>query len=315
MPVGTRPHNLALTFLWFDEALMYRPVTALPARGFPGAATAAVRTDFTPGSGLYLGFRGGVSARQHRQEENGTFVLTSATHRWVMDPGQRDYSMPAMPDFYYRQLPRGSNTLVIDGRSQVNEAVSPLVKLEERGNTHYGVVDLLEAYQRVHSGQTQLRSLHRGYAVNTSRDSFVLIKDSVRVLAGWETAQGTTDVEWRAHTRADIELSANGQVAQLTLGNAMMKVFSARPFRGGHSFQVQNAPVPPDPTVSDRVRFSLDGVQILSIHANVARGREIEVYFVPEGSTLFALDDPEMLRAAVLAHSDNAAAGRPVADW
>lgn len=223
--------------------LMYRPNTEyknwrnnmpLDYQGYGEVQAGAMRTDFDKQSqGFYVGYKGnGQNVATHARLDAGTFVLDALGTRWIEQLPSEDYSMPNMSGpwryKYYRNRAEGSNTLVIDpGVSQgsnleddsqatedilidqVNYSDAPIETVNSEPWASYAVVNLTGAYRETAD------VAKRGYALIDGKNAF-LLQDEIKV-------KSSCDVYSFMHTRADIEVAADGKSAILSSNNKTMK--------------------------------------------------------------------------------------------
>ena len=190
----------------------------------------------------------------HAQADAGSFIVDGARQRWILDLGPDDYDLPGYFDHgtdhssgprwrYYRTQAAGHNTLVIDGRNQIQTARAPIIGNCVDGHCKWAVFDLSAAYGK------PAGSIRRGAALVGRQ---VLIQDEV----GPEIA-GT--IVWSVHTSA-APVSVACSVARFRMGDDRFVVRILEP--EGARFELGFPPEPRSFPVAD-VR-QLHGLSVLA---------------------------------------------------
>jgi hypothetical protein len=267
-----------LHLIWFDGRGESPSVTGWPRDAcFRKCEMVTMRSVWEDPDALFVGFKAGTGERSHRQLDAGTFVLDAMGERWALDMGAENYSAPGYFETwdgsskrhysYYRVRPEGHNTLVINPDLAPQQEVAAFTRILRRGSradAPFAIADLSPAYAR------QARSVLRGVALPDGRRC-VLVQDEVH-------AERAVDLWWFMHTRAEIEVGADGRTALLRqggrrlwagiLGNcpACFTVMDARPLYNS-----------PDPPSQDRN----EGVRKLTVHWEVAVNPTLAVLLAP----------------------------------
>lgn len=230
----------AFNLLWFDPRGEAPKTANLPLdRVFRGVDVAFLRSAWQDDDAIFVGFKGGDNKANHSHLDLGTFVLDALGQRWALDLGRDDYNLPAYFGekrfTYYRLKTEGHNTLVIDGRNQVQDAKADIIAFGSHPDRAFAVADLTAAYQpaadRVHRGIALLGRKH------------VLIQDEI------DAPEPITPV-WAMHTRAKIDLA--GGTANLTLGSVHLQARILSPETG--EFEVVSAEMPAPQNPNEGVR-------------------------------------------------------------
>jgi hypothetical protein len=264
------------------DALWYRPELygASPPQELdrkmeiPRAVT--MRSDWDDPNALFVGFKGGMNGAPHGDLDTGSFVFDANGVRWAMDIGKEDYNLPGYWNMsetgqrwtYYRKRAEGHNTLLISPAAGPDQDVSSISEItetsfDETGGA-YAVADLTPAYEK------SAASVKRGVALLDERRQF-LVQDEIK-------AKVPSEVYWFMHTRAAIEIAADGQSALLTQDGRQLWVNIEAPAEA--SFTVMDAvPLPSSPNPPGQT-LNL-GVKKLVIHMNDVRSETISVRMVP----------------------------------
>ncbi|WP_372661079.1 Ig-like domain-containing protein [Cohnella sp.] len=264
------------------DALWYRPELygANPPQELdrkmeiPRAVT--MRSDWDDPNALFVGFKGGMNGAPHGDLDTGSFIFDANGVRWALDIGKEDYNLPGYWNMgetgqrwtYYRKRAEGHNTLQISpstGPDQDVDSISEVTdtSFNETGGA-FAVADLTPAYRK------SAASVKRGVALLDERRQF-LVQDEIK-------AKVPSEVYWFMHTRAAIEIAADGQSALLTQDGRQLWVNIEAPAKA--SFTVMDAaPLPSSPNPSGQTPNL--GVKKLAIHMNDVRNETISVRMVP----------------------------------
>ncbi len=217
----------ALCALWYFDIAEETDFSALPKsvhlESAAGEELFIMRSSYTDENATYAAVKGGYNYTNHGDLDIGTFVFDALGVRWAEENGPGRYDAPGyfVPTYgggrwkVYEKRAEGQNTLVInpkEGEDQfafargniietsVTLAGDPGTTTKEGGEA---VIDMTSAY--LESGvESVMRtfSLHDDYSVLTVKDE-VVCKDE-------------SEIYWFMHTKADIEISADGKTATLT---------------------------------------------------------------------------------------------------
>lgn len=189
-----RPHPFDL--LWYSPAGAGPVAERIPLCHHNRATdTIYLRTEWENPRALWVAAKGGDNSANHSHLDLGGFVLEADGVRWAADLGRDDYDLPGyfgrQRFTYYRLRTVGHNTLVLNGADQSPTARARVVAFSGRAQRPFAVIDLGQGY----AGQA--RSVRRGLALLERRA--VLVQDEVE-------AETPLAVEWRLHTRAEVEV-------------------------------------------------------------------------------------------------------------
>jgi len=207
----------------------------------------------------YVGFKGGDNRANHSHLDLGTFVLDALGERWALDLGADDYNMPGYFGkerwTYYRLRTEGHNVIAIDDQNQDPAAKAPIVAFASTPDRAHAVADVSKAY----AGAKRFR---RGVALIDRRS--VLVQDEIDL-------DGTHDLVWAMHTRAEISLDG----IRATLGIGAKKLAARILEPAGVRFTVLPAGAP-------KPQNSNTGVRKLAIERKGAAGAQrFAVWLVP----------------------------------
>lgn len=201
-----------LHLLWYSPRMQSPAAAGVSAKRLSRSLqTAFLRTRWDDPDASYTAVKGGSNAVPHAQPELGNFVFTSGGKRWALDLGLDDYNLPGYFDTrrrhrWYRLSTQGQNTLSVSGMQQPRTAWAPVTHFSKGRTRSEVVVNLSKAYPAA-------RRVHRGVAlIGKNR---LMIRDEV-------SADRVVTVAWAMHTRADVEISADGRYATLTMGKQRM---------------------------------------------------------------------------------------------
>jgi len=284
--------------IWYDGGGRRPTVTGLPRDAyFRKCEMVTMRSAWEDRDAVFVGFKAGAGNRSHGHLDAGTFVMDALGVRWAMDLGGDDYDLPGYFEAwdgsqqrrcsYYRLRPDGHNTLVINPHVAPQQDPAAATRITRRvfeGDRAFAVADLSGAYA------VQAGSVLRGVALSDDRRR-VLIQDEVR-------SRLATDVWWFMHTKAEIDVAADGRSALMSRGDARLWARILSP--DGARFTVMEAcPIPN--TADPPAQATNDGVRKLTIHHEKAVSPTLAVLLVPLEA---GASPPDVLPDVV-----------PLADW
>ncbi|MFS0722391.1 discoidin domain-containing protein [Paenibacillus sp. 1P07SE] len=215
--------------IWYDPDYIESPRdTQLPLDAkFRGPEAVSMRSAWDADNASFVGFKGGVNGASHGDLDLGTFVFDALGQRWAEELGTESYSAPGMFDngpagqrwTYYRKRAEGQNTLVVNpglGPDQNATAAGEVVAFESGDLEAYAIADLDEAF-----ADRGVSAWSRGVRLFDHRRQ-LLIQDEL-------TSTDPADVWWFMHTRANIDVAADGKSAILTLNNEQVLARIASP--------------------------------------------------------------------------------------
>ncbi|MDF2924606.1 MAG: type protein [Paenibacillaceae bacterium] len=260
--------------LWYDPGLTDSGNRSKD-RLFDSIDVALFRSGWNDPYGVFAGIKGGDNQSNHNDLDLGTFVIDALGERWAEELGAEDYSSPGYWDTgangsrwgYYRKRAEGQNTLVMNpslAPDQNTLAKAKIIRFESGKEDAFAVVDLTEAY-----------APHASHAVRGIRmldeRRQVLVQDEIET-------DGTSDMWWFMHTKADVQIAPDGKSAVLQIGakRMLVKLLGG----GGERFQVMAAKplwTSPQP---DAAKPNSD-VRKLAVHLNGEPTVTLSVLFAP----------------------------------
>ncbi|MBE1446540.1 discoidin domain-containing protein [Paenibacillus sp. OAS669] len=257
--------------LWYDPSLLNMNVSIPLDQYFRNTELATFRSKWNDSTARFAGIMGGKGSSSHAHSDVGNFVFEADGVQWAIDLGSDDYNLPNYFDYdnqrfkYYRLMPEGHNTLVInpDGTFEQDQyAFSPIERYESKPQGGLAIVNMTPAYAK--NAATAKRGLMFGNNRNT-----LTVQDEIH-------AKAPSTIWWFMHTKADIAVAADGKSAILTQNGKRLGVTMS--FSGqapaGAVFKVMDAkplPVSPNPSGQDantgirKLALELTGVQDLNM--------------------------------------------------
>ena len=236
---------------------------------FRRADVVTFRSRWDDPDAVFVGFKGGDNKANHSNLDLGSFVLDALGVRWALDLGADDYNLPGYFGkqrwTYYRMRAEGHNTLCINPQTDPDQSPSAaaiIVKFESKPARAFAIADLTSAY----AGRAD--KVQRGIALLDRRR--VLVQDEI-------VPTKSADAWWFFHTRASIELAANGEARLRENGRELRAVLLAP--KGG-SFEVLDAaplPTSPKPEKQDPNK----GIRKLAVHLQATEPTRIAVLLIP----------------------------------
>ncbi|MDR1190921.1 MAG: heparinase II/III family protein [Verrucomicrobiales bacterium] len=206
------PLNLLWGAAWAERDDLPLTVSLPRTRYFAGAEIAMLRGAWDDPLAVSVGFKAGDNKASHSHLDLGSFVLDALGHRWAEDLGRDDYNLPGYFGRerwnYYRLRAEGHNTLVINptaAADQDPQAVAKIIRFETTSGKTLAIADLTAAYAR-HGA----RSVTRGVVLHD--DKRVLVQDKI-------VLDQPGEIWWFMHTRAKVELTADGDGAILSFAD------------------------------------------------------------------------------------------------
>ncbi len=216
----------ALSCLWFNSEYAQSDFSGEPLSmkldSDVGQSLVLMRSAYLDENATFAAIKGGYNFTNHGDLDIGTFVFDSMGVRWAEELGPGSYDAPG----YFMNLPaggrwknyckraEGQNTLVINPKAALDDqyvlAECGFTAFEPSAEGGKAVLDMTDAYRM--NGAT---SVNREFELYNGKTS-LRITDSVKCLI-------KSDVYWFMHTKADIEISADGKSAILTIGDKQMK--------------------------------------------------------------------------------------------
>ncbi len=250
--VYARPGPHPLEVIWLSrivnsDMLSSKPSLPPLARHYKVTEVVTARTAWNDPKALWVGLKAGSNKVNHSNLDLGSFVFEAAGQRWAVDPGADNYNMPGYFDFrstrwtYYRLRAEGHNTLVINPDMEADQdpnASADIAHFETEGPRTTASVDLTQAYAR-----------HAEKVVRKVKldETGLRVEDELTLKAAGE-------VWWFMHTRAEVEVAADGRSAVLTQEGARLTVKLVEPAAGTRLTVMDAAPLPgtPNPEMQNK---------------------------------------------------------------
>lgn len=257
--------------IWYDPNLVNLNVSIPLDNYFRNTELATFRSKWNDTTAKFAGIMGGKGNSSHAHSDVGNFVFEADGVQWAIDLGSDDYNLPKYFDYdnqrfkYYRLMPEGHNTLVINPDGTFEQDQYSFNKIERYVSKPKGglaVVDMTPAYAK------NAVSAKRGMMFGNDR-STLTVQDEIK-------AKAPSTVWWFMHTKADIAVAADGKSAVLSQDGKRLGVTMS--FAGqapaGASFKAMDAaplPMSPNPAGQDanagirKLAIELTGVQDLNM--------------------------------------------------
>ncbi|MDF2927422.1 MAG: coagulation factor 5/8 type domain protein [Paenibacillaceae bacterium] len=265
--------------LWYDPAYAQTDYAAQLEldKYFRGSELVTSRSSWGSPDAVFTGLKAGVNGTNHGDLDLGTFVMDALGVRWAEELGPEDYGVPGYWSdgvggqrwTYYKKRAEGQNTLVVNpgyGADQAETASGQIIRFESGPTETFSVAELTQAYaaQGVDSWQ-------RGVKLFDHRRQ-VLVQDEL-------SAAGPVDAWWFMHTRADIDLAADGRSAILKFEGEQLQASILSPAAGARFIAMDAAPLwsSPDPEAQS---VNL-GMRKLAIALEDVEQLQLAVLFTP----------------------------------
>lgn len=274
-------------FAWYDPKTAAAPVPELPlAKHFRTADVVVFRSGWQDPDGGFAGFKAGDNKVNHSHLDLGDFEFDALGRRWIIDLGADDYNLPGFFGkerwTYYRQRAEGHNTLVLgnmerrDLADQDPAAAAPVIRFSGTGPAPRAVADLTAAYAHA---ATRVR---RGLAL-AGRSGLVIRDEVVRRTPG--------DVWSFLHTRAAVQVAADGRSAELTLDGRHLTAYLLQPAEA--RWTVMDAVPLPDSPHPPR-QAANEGVRKLAVHLSGVTAATLVIHLVPHADGAPAAPAPAL---------------------
>lgn len=260
--------------LWYRADLFSGGSSDLPKdRYFRGVESGSFRDSFDKTNSMFFAFHGGANYANHSHADSGNFVLYANGQRWIEDLGKDKltYYNPNNISFTSNQLYRiraeGHNVMVFNPDQSAGQPgyFARVSRFESEEVGGLAVMDLTETYYQY------VNEYKRGYMLTDNRTRAV-VQDKFSL-------KTPSNFYWFVHTRADIEVAADGKSALFTLGGQKLMV-QLHSDNDALKFGVMEAaPLATSPQIEGQADNS--GYRKLYISAAKVRNAEFAVSFVP----------------------------------
>lgn len=185
---------------------------------FDGSDVSTMKSSWSNVSAPYAASLGGVASRNEHAHV-GSFIYEALGERWAVDLGSDNYNIEG--GYYheagqalYRKRAEGHNTIVINpdaSNGQKIGAVSKITANVSKPRGTYTVYDLSDIYG------DHVNNMQRGFMFGDDRNT-LLIQDEISF------KEANSDIYWFMHTKADIEVAADGKSAVLTQNGKQLRI-------------------------------------------------------------------------------------------
>jgi len=171
----------------------------------------------------FVGFKGADTGASHYHYDGGTFIMDFGGQRFASELGRDGYAITEAVDngrnIAYKIRAEGHNTLVInpsEDPGQRKGVKAHITNYSDSDDARFAIADLTPLYEDkgLDDGYTA-SSIKRGVKVNKKTDS-VIVQDEVHLTK-------ESEMYWFMHTKAQIEISADGKSAVLTLNGVSIR--------------------------------------------------------------------------------------------
>ncbi|MBQ0102046.1 MAG: heparinase II/III family protein [Firmicutes bacterium] len=177
------------------------------------ATNATFRTGWNK-SDMFCGIHFGKVDVPHGHSDTGTFIIEYNNVRFFDDLGSDDYNLPNYSKCY-RHITEGHNTLTMNpkltlavgGQKTTGECYISQYKSSDKES--FAVCDMTNTYF--------CTSVKRGMKL-LKETKTVIIQDELKCSA-------STDTYWYGHTKAKIDIAADGKSAKLTLNGTVLNAY------------------------------------------------------------------------------------------
>ena len=191
---------------------------------FRGNWVGSMKEEWYNPNGSCVFFKGG-ELRMNSHFDTGTFCFDTMGERWSVDLGKDSYNIEGgytgWPGFeLYVKRPEGHNCVVINPREDIDKTYyggqcygnnAEIIAMESKAKAAFSIVDLSNTYKYDTNGYI------RGFYLGDDRRTLT-IQDEISLL------EPNSDIYWFMHTRANIEIDADGKGAVLSQNGKKVRV-------------------------------------------------------------------------------------------
>lgn len=217
----------ARTLMWYRPSPDSPQTSAaqLPLdSSFGGVEVGSMKEEWYNTNCSVVFFKGGEN-RMNSHFDMGTFCFDTMGERWSVDLGKDSYNIAGGYTGFagfqlYAKRPEGHNCVVINPRADVEskyyggqayDARGPIKTIESKTKAAYSLVELSDAYKY------DTKSYTRGFYLGDDRHTLT-IQDEMDLL------EDNSSIYWFMHTRAKIEIDADGKGAYLSQNGKKVRV-------------------------------------------------------------------------------------------
>ena len=221
----------ALSSLWYDRnytaenADFSDESLALYLSSDAGQTLVLMRSAYLDRDATFAGIKGGYNYTNHGDLDIGTFVFDTLGERWAEELGPGAYDAPN----YFLNLPaggrwknyckraEGQNTLVINPKMTLEDqyalAKCDFTSFEETVDGGKCSINMTDAYRM--NGAVKVT---RDFELYDNYSSLEITDKIICTVPG--------EIYWFMHTKADIDISDDGKIAILTIGDKQLRATS-----------------------------------------------------------------------------------------
>lgn len=238
-----------------------------------GQSLVLMRSAYLDKNATFAGIKGGYNFINHGDLDIGSFVFDAMGERWAEELGPGSYDAP---DYFlntpaggrwknYCKRAEGQNTLVINPNATLDDqyvlAECSFTSFDTTDSGTTALLDMTDAYRM--NGATKVT---RKFELFNNR-SCLKITDNIKCIV-------PSEIYWFMHTKAEIDISADGKSAVLNLNGKQMKAS----LHGDGVFTVMNAEA-----LKGKYEYDKDysDIQKLTVSIKDAKSAEIIVILEP----------------------------------
>ena len=221
----------ALSSLWYnrnytaENADFSDESLALNLSSDAGQTLVLMRSAYLDRDATFAGIKGGYNYTNHGDLDIGTFVFDTLGERWAEELGPGAYDAPN----YFLNLPaggrwknyckraEGQNTLVINPKMTLEDqyalAKCDFTSFEETADGGKCSINMTDAYRM--NGAVKVT---RDFELYDNYSSLEITDKIICTVPG--------EIYWFMHTKADIDISDDGKIAILTIGDKQLRATS-----------------------------------------------------------------------------------------
>ena len=270
----------ALSSLWYDRnytaenADFSDESLALNLSSDAGQTLVLMRSAYLDRNATFAGIKGGYNYTNHGDLDIGTFVFDTLGERWAEELGPGAYDAPN----YFLNLPaggrwknyckraEGQNTLVINPKMTLEDqyalAKCDFNSFEETVDGGKCSINMTDAYRM--NGAVKVT---RDFELYDNYSSLEITDKIICTVPG--------EIYWFMHTKADIDISDDGKIAILTIGDKQLRatshsdgtfsVMKAEALKGAYEYDadysdIQKLTVKVDGLAKAEIRVTLEPV-------------------------------------------------------
>jgi len=219
--------HAARTLMWYRPSIgdSQTSASALPLDdSFGGVEVGSMKEEWYNTNCSVVFFKGGEN-RTNSHFDSGTFCFDTMGERWSVDLGKDSYNIAGGYTGFagfqlYAKRPEGHNCVVINPRADIEsqyyggqcyDTKSEITTIESKPRGAYSLIDLSEVYKLDTNAYT------RGFYLGDDRRTLT-VQDEINLI------ENNSSIYWFMHTRAKIEVDADGKGAYLSQNGKKVRV-------------------------------------------------------------------------------------------